>query len=81
MFQINQSVSILENRIVRPFTVFNYTVNGGTPFSVPGTAEALAWVKTKYPDPDDDWRRIFIFISQPVATSQMVVKTCVEVTV
>ena len=63
MFQIDKPVSIIENRIVRPFTVFNYTVNGGTPFSVPGTVEAIAWVKTKYADPNDDWPDIQFHIA------------------
>ena len=63
IFQVDQPVSIVERRIMKPFTVFNYTINGGTPFSVPGTVEAIAWVNTKYADSNDDWPDIQFHIA------------------
>lgn len=33
----------------------DYTMNGGTGLSTLGSVEGLAWVKTKYADPNDDW--------------------------
>lgn len=36
-------------------TLLNYTAFGGTPLSLFGGVEALAWVKTKFADAADDW--------------------------
>jgi glucose dehydrogenase (acceptor) len=55
IFQINQPISIVEKRMRRLRNVMNYTLNGGTPLSIIGGVEGLAWVKTKYADPNDDW--------------------------
>ena len=35
--------------------MYDYTMNGGTGLSTLGSVEGLAWVKTKYADPNDDW--------------------------
>lgn len=47
-FTVNESITILENRVRNPVDVFNYIRNGRGPYTVPGGAEGIAFVKTKY---------------------------------
>ena len=47
VFHINQPYSVLDYRYLNLPTLLNYTVYGGTPLSVKGGVEALAWVRTK----------------------------------
>ena len=55
VFLIDKPYSITEDRVSNLATIFNYTIYGGTPLSTLGGVEGLAWVKTKYADPNDDW--------------------------
>ena len=47
-FTIDQPYSMLEDRFLNLPTILNYTVYGGTPFSIIGGVEGLAWVRSKY---------------------------------
>lgn len=47
-FLVNESVTVSDLRVQNPRDIFNYIVNGKGPFTIPGGAEALAFVKTKY---------------------------------
>jgi glucose dehydrogenase (acceptor) len=55
VFQINDTVSVIQHRVLNVTTMVDYIVSGGTALSTLGGVEALAWVKTKYADPNDDW--------------------------
>ncbi len=35
--------------------LLTYLTNHSGPFTIPGTCEAVAWVKTKYANQSDDW--------------------------
>ena len=55
VFQVNETVSVVQQRVLNVTTMIDYIVSGGTALSMLGGVEALAWVKTKYADPNDDW--------------------------
>ena len=55
VFQIDHPVSIIQQRVLNISTIVNYVIAGGTALSLLGGVEALAWVKTKYADANDDW--------------------------
>ena len=46
---------ISASRIMNLPVILNYTLFGGTAMSLLGGVEGLAWVKSKYADPTDDW--------------------------
>lgn len=47
-FMVNDSVTIVETRLaMNPMNTFDYLVMGRGPFTVPGGAEALAFIDTK----------------------------------
>ncbi|XP_044735200.1 glucose dehydrogenase [FAD, quinone]-like [Chrysoperla carnea] len=47
-FVVNETISIREERVQNPIDIFNYIRNGRGPYTVPGGAEAIAFIKTKY---------------------------------
>ncbi|XP_076253270.1 glucose dehydrogenase [FAD, quinone]-like isoform X2 [Rhynchophorus ferrugineus] len=47
-FLVNQSITVSDINAPLPRNVFNFLVNGKGPLTIPGGAEALAFVKTKY---------------------------------
>ncbi|XP_015112867.1 glucose dehydrogenase [FAD, quinone] [Diachasma alloeum] len=47
-FMVNQSVSLLQNQLVAPRYLMDYALRRSGPFSTPGGAEALAFIRTKY---------------------------------
>lgn len=47
-FLINDTLSIREKTIRNPATILDYTLNRSGPFTMPGGAEGIAFVKTKY---------------------------------
>ncbi|XP_024941658.1 glucose dehydrogenase [FAD, quinone] [Cephus cinctus] len=59
-FMVNQSVSLLQSRIANPSVLLEYIFERNGPASIPGGAEALAFVRTKYaPDPRPDVELLF----------------------
>jgi choline dehydrogenase-like flavoprotein len=47
-FLVNETVTIVESRLAtNPTNVFDYFIRGSGPFTVPGGAEALAFIDTK----------------------------------
>jgi len=54
-FLIDPPYSLLQERFISVPVFINYTVNGGTPLSLPGGVVALAFVNTKYADPSGEW--------------------------
>lgn len=55
VFLIDQPVSLLQDRFLNLPTLLNYSAYGGGPLSLFGGVEALAFINTKYADPNDDW--------------------------
>ncbi|XP_012274594.1 glucose dehydrogenase [FAD, quinone]-like [Orussus abietinus] len=47
-FMVNQSVTLLQTRLARPSYAFQYLLDRSGPLSIPGGAEALAFLRTKY---------------------------------
>ncbi|XP_051160389.1 glucose dehydrogenase [FAD, quinone]-like [Leptopilina boulardi] len=47
-FMVNQSVTLLQSTLSRPSNVFQYIAHRKGPISIPGGAEALAFIRTKY---------------------------------
>ena len=47
-FMVNQSVTLLQNRLANPSVLLSYVLDRSGPMSIPGGAEALAFIKTKY---------------------------------
>lgn len=45
-FLVNRPVTVDENSVQNPIHIFNYVVQGTGPFTIPGGAEALAFVST-----------------------------------
>lgn len=62
-FLVNDSVTIVEPRLaMNPVNTFDYLLKGSGPFTVPGGAEALAFLDTKSRECDFFiFRRIFFF--------------------
>lgn len=60
-FLVNQSsVSLLQSRLARPSVIFDYTVYNKGLMTIPGGAEALAFIRTKYaPDSRPDVELLF----------------------
>ncbi|KAL0129822.1 hypothetical protein PUN28_001818 [Cardiocondyla obscurior] len=52
VFTVNQSVSLLQSRLLDPTGVLQYVLRKDGVFTIPGGAESLAFIKTKYA-PDD----------------------------
>nr|CAH7753090.1 unnamed protein product [Callosobruchus chinensis] len=46
-FLVNQSVTVSDLTVQNPIDIYNYLVRGTGPYTLPGGAEALAFVKTK----------------------------------
>ncbi|KAJ8682944.1 hypothetical protein QAD02_018736 [Eretmocerus hayati] len=47
-FTVNQSVSLLQSRLMRPGVLLDYTFRNRGLMTIPGGAEALAFIRTKY---------------------------------
>ncbi|KAG7204873.1 hypothetical protein KM043_005273 [Ampulex compressa] len=60
-FMVNQSVSLLQSRLARPSVFLEYFLRRGGIMSIPGGAEALAFIRTKYaPDERPDIELLFV---------------------
>ncbi|KAK4014877.1 hypothetical protein OUZ56_027387 [Daphnia magna] len=71
IFLIDQPYSLKEERVRNIPTILNYTAWGGTPLSMLGGVEGLAWLNTKYADPTDDWPDVqFHFIGSCVTADR-----------
>ncbi|XP_046455625.1 glucose dehydrogenase [FAD, quinone]-like isoform X3 [Daphnia pulex] len=71
IFLIDQPYSLKEERVRNVQTILNYTAWGGTPLSMLGGVEGLAWLKTKYADANDDWPDVqFHFIGSCVTADR-----------
>lgn len=63
-FNVNQPISIVENRLHSVSTVLQYAVFGQGPLTILGGVEGLAFVNTKYANVSDDFPDIeFHFVS------------------
>lgn len=59
-FMVNQSVSLLQSKIMSPSVFLQYVLHKDGLMAIPGGAEALAFVKTKYaPDEKPDIELLF----------------------
>lgn len=59
-FMVNQSVSLLQSRLLRPGVFVDYLLHRNGLLSLPGGAEALAFIRTKYaPDNRPDVELLF----------------------
>lgn len=59
-FMVNQPVSLLQSRLARPSVFVQYFLNRSGLMSLPGGAEALAFIRTKYaPDNRPDVELLF----------------------
>lgn len=59
-FMVNQSVTLLQGNLAKPSVFLRYLVSRSGPMSIPGGAEALAFVKTRYaPDSRPDIELLF----------------------
>lgn len=47
-FMVNQSVTLLQKSLIRPSVMLDYVINRNGPLTIPGGAEALAFVRSKY---------------------------------
>lgn len=54
VFLVNETVTINENKVRGPKAIFDYMVNRAGPFTLPGGAEGIAFVKTKFTAEDKD---------------------------
>ncbi|KAJ8954868.1 hypothetical protein NQ314_007001, partial [Rhamnusium bicolor] len=55
-FLVNESVTVSDLSVQNPIHIYNYLVEGKGPYTIPGGAEALAFIKTKYsPKANDDY--------------------------
>ena len=52
---LNDSSASVAPDMFRPLTAAQYALVGGTALSTFGGIEAVAWVNSKYADPNDDW--------------------------
>lgn len=60
-FMVNQSVSLLQDKLLNPTLFLKYLLRKDGLLTVPGGAEALAFVKTKYaPDERPDVELLFV---------------------
>ncbi|XP_025262271.1 glucose dehydrogenase [FAD, quinone] isoform X2 [Camponotus floridanus] len=60
-FKVNQSVSLLQNKLLKPSVFLDYLLNKDGLMTVPGGAEALAFIRTKYaPDEKPDVELLFV---------------------
>ncbi|XP_044272488.1 glucose dehydrogenase [FAD, quinone] [Tribolium madens] len=48
VFFVNESITVSDRGVQNPVDIFNYVFNGRGPYTIPGGAEALAFVQTKY---------------------------------
>ncbi|KAL6438230.1 hypothetical protein ACFW04_004436 [Cataglyphis niger] len=59
-FMVNQSVSLLQNKLLNPSILLDYVLHKDGLMTVPGGAEALAFIRTKYaPDEKPDVELLF----------------------
>jgi len=60
-FMVNQSESLLQNKLFNPKLFLEYFLHKRGPISIPGGAEALAFIRTKYaPDERPDVELLFV---------------------
>lgn len=52
-FLVNESITVSDVGVQNPRDIFDYVVNGRGPFTLPGGAEGLAFVRSKYNTLDD----------------------------
>ncbi|XP_037032455.1 glucose dehydrogenase [FAD, quinone]-like [Bradysia coprophila] len=55
VFTINRPISIVETNVQNPIDLFNYLINGLGPFTSPGGAEGLAFLKFENSTSDKDY--------------------------
>ncbi|XP_050313422.1 glucose dehydrogenase [FAD, quinone] isoform X2 [Anthonomus grandis grandis] len=55
-FLVNESITVSDLSVQNPADIYNYLARGKGPYTIPGGAEALAFIKTKYTkDENDDY--------------------------
>lgn len=54
-FLVNESITVSDLGVQNPVDIFNYILQGKGPYTIPGGAEALAFVKTRYSTVVDDY--------------------------
>ena len=60
-FMVNQTVSLMISRLLSPSTIIDYTFRNRGLISIPGGAEAVAFIRTKYaPDTRPDVELLFV---------------------
>ncbi|XP_072756190.1 glucose dehydrogenase [FAD, quinone]-like [Anoplolepis gracilipes] len=60
-FMVNQSVSLLQNKLLNPSILLEYLLHRDGMMTIPGGAEALAFIRTKYaPDERPDVELLFV---------------------
>ncbi|XP_060524438.1 glucose dehydrogenase [FAD, quinone]-like [Cylas formicarius] len=50
-FLVNESVTVSDISVQNPIDIYNFLFRGKGPYTIPGGAEALAFVRTKYASP------------------------------
>uniref|UniRef100_A0A0P5GQM6 Glucose dehydrogenase (FAD, quinone) n=1 Tax=Daphnia magna TaxID=35525 RepID=A0A0P5GQM6_9CRUS len=75
VYLINETVSYVETRFINMPSVLNYVRNRGPLTALSGT-EGLAWVKTKYADPNDDYpdMQLQFIAGSPIADGGVTLK-------
>ncbi|XP_030751964.1 glucose dehydrogenase [FAD, quinone]-like [Sitophilus oryzae] len=53
-FLVNESVTVSDLTVQNPIDIYNFIARGKGPYTIPGGAEALAFVKTKYASKSND---------------------------
>ncbi|CAH1155245.1 unnamed protein product [Phaedon cochleariae] len=53
-FFVNESITVSDWSVQNPIDIYNYISRGSGPYTIPGGAEALAFVKTKYASKTND---------------------------
>lgn len=60
-FMVNRSVSLLQNKLLNPSVLLEYALHKEGLMTIPGGAEALAFIRTKYaPDEKPDVELLFV---------------------
>ncbi|XP_070165930.1 glucose dehydrogenase [FAD, quinone]-like [Polyergus mexicanus] len=60
-FMVNRSVSLLQNKVLNPSVLLEYVLHKEGLMTIPGGAEALAFIRTKYaPDEKPDVELLFV---------------------
>ncbi|XP_018580306.1 glucose dehydrogenase [FAD, quinone]-like isoform X2 [Anoplophora glabripennis] len=67
-FLVNESVTVSDRQMQNPVHIYNYLVRGKGPYTIPGGAEALAFIKTKYSTSSDDYPDIELVLGAGALT-------------